>query len=83
MRFLKHRPLINRGKEFEWHQGVSLLHLWVKNRMCEAEFEGDIMYWLDSGGAYDLSVFCERILNLFAGSGKRAFLMHTEETISR
>ena len=51
--------------------------------MCEAEFEGDIMYWLDSGGAYDLSVFCERILNLFAGSGKRAFLMHTEETISR
>ena len=44
---------------------------------------GMIIDWLDNGASYDLSVFCERMLTLFAGSGKRAFLMHTEEAVSR
>lgn len=46
-------------------------------------FVGVIIDWLDNGASYDLSVSCERILKLFAGSGKRAFLMHTKETVSR
>lgn len=46
-------------------------------------FVGVIIDWLDNGASYDLSVFCERMLTLFEGSGKRAFLMHTEEAISR
>lgn len=44
---------------------------------------GMIIDWLDNGASYDLSVFCERMLTLFEGSGKRAFLMHTEEAVSR
>lgn len=36
-------------------------------------FTGVIIDWLESGASYDLPVFCERALNLFAGSGKRAF----------
>lgn len=44
---------------------------------------GVIIDWLDNGASYDLSASCERILDLFAGSGKRAFLMHTEKTVSR
>lgn len=40
---------------------------------------GVIIDWLEKGASYDLSASCERILELFAGSGKRAFLMHTEE----
>jgi len=55
----------------------------VLTRGYKCAFEGVIMDWLDSGASYDLSVFCERILNLFAGSGKRAFLMHTEEALSQ
>lgn len=43
---------------------------------------GVIIDWLDNGASYDLSASCEKILNLFAGSGKRAFLMHAEEAIS-
>lgn len=39
-------------------------------------FEGIIIDWLENGTAYDISASCERILNLFAGSGKKAFLMH-------
>lgn len=34
---------------------------------------GVIMDWLDTGASYDLSIFCERILNLFAGSGTGIF----------
>lgn len=45
-------------------------------------FVGVIIDWLDNGASYDLSASCERILNLFSGSGERAFLMHTEEAIS-
>ena len=41
------------------------------------------MDWLDNGASYDLSASCQRILNLFAGSGKRAFLMHTKEAVSQ
>lgn len=44
---------------------------------------GVIIDWLDNKASYDLSAACERILNLLAGSGKRAFLMHTKEAISR
>lgn len=46
-------------------------------------FVGVIIDWLDNGASYDLSASCERVLNLFAGSGKRAFLMHTKEAVSR
>lgn len=46
-------------------------------------FVGVLIDWLDSGASYDLCVSCERVLNLFAGSGKRAFLMHAEEAISQ
>lgn len=46
-------------------------------------FVGVIIDWLDNGASYDLSVFCEKILTLFAGSGERAFLMHSKEAISR
>lgn len=46
-------------------------------KLYKCTFAGIIIDWLDSGASYDLSSFCERILNLFAGSGKRAFLMHT------
>lgn len=42
---------------------------------------GVITDWLDNDASYDLSVYCEKILNLFAGSEKRAFLMHTEEAL--
>lgn len=52
----------------------------IKGYKCA--FVGVIIDWLDNGASYDLSVFCERMLTLFAGSGKRAFLMHTEEAIS-
>lgn len=41
---------------------------------------GVIIDWLDNGASYDLSASCERILNLFSGSGKRAFLMHANES---
>ena len=44
---------------------------------------GVIIDWLDNGASYDLSASCEKILNLFAGSGKRAFLMHAKEAVSR
>lgn len=44
---------------------------------------GVIIDWLDNEAAYDLSASCERILDLFEGSGKRAFLMHTKEAVSR
>ena len=44
-------------------------------------FVGVIIDWLDNGASYDLSVSSEKILDLFAGSGKRAFLMHTDEAI--
>lgn len=46
-------------------------------------FVGVIIDWLDNGASYDLSASCERILNLFSGSGKRALLMHAEEAVSR
>lgn len=42
---------------------------------------GVIMDWLDKEAAYDLPDFCERVLKLFEGSEKRAFLMHTEEAL--
>lgn len=42
-------------------------------------FVGVIIDWLENGASYDLSVSSEKILDLFAGSGKRAFLMHTPE----
>ena len=42
-------------------------------------FVGVIIDWLDNGASYDLSASCEKILNLFAGSGKRAFLMNIEK----
>lgn len=42
---------------------------------------GVIMDWLDKEASYDLPVFCERVLNLFAGSENRAFLMYTEEAL--
>ena len=44
-------------------------------------FVGAIIDWLDNGASYDLSASCEKILDLFEGSGKRALLMHTKETI--
>jgi len=46
-------------------------------------FVGILIDWLDKGASYDLSASCERTLNLFAGSGKRTFLMYTEEAMSR
>ncbi len=55
----------------------------VLTRGYKCAIEGVIMDWLDTGASYDLSVFCERILNLFAGSGKKAFLMHTKEVASQ
>ena len=35
---------------------------------------GVVLDWLDTGAAYDLSRFCEKICNFFEGSGRRAFL---------
>lgn len=52
-------------------------------RGYKCAFVGVIIDWLDNGASYDLSAFCERMLILFAGSGKKAFLMHTEEVITR
>lgn len=46
-------------------------------------FEGIIIDWLDHEGSYDLLASCEKIIDLFAGSGKKAFLMHTKETAFR
>lgn len=50
---------------------------------CKCAFVGVIIDWLDNGASYDLCDSCEKILDLFAGSGKRAFLMHTKESVSR
>lgn len=52
-------------------------------RGYKCAFVGVIIDWLDNGASYDLSAFCEKMLILFAGSGKKAFLMHTEEAITR
>lgn len=49
-------------------------------RYYKCAFAGVITDWLDSRGSYDLSDFCKKIMTFFVGSGKRAFLMHTEET---
>ena len=44
---------------------------------------GVIIDWLDNDASYDLSVFCEKMLTLFAGSGKKAFLMYSEEAVAK
>lgn len=45
-------------------------------------FVGVVIDWLDNGASYDLCASCEKLLNLFAGSGKKAFLMHTKEAVT-
>ncbi len=39
---------------------------------------GIILDWLDSGMAYDLSDFCEKICVSFHGAGQRAFLQYSK-----
>lgn len=51
-------------------------------RYYKCVFVGVILDWFDNGVSYDLVASCDKMMDLFADSEKRVFLMNREETLS-